>query len=213
MQSLRAEFIQFRKCLDNKTNINVKQLSPRKNKNKRNKHSSSLNISGNSFVEASECIQTRNKNSKRDEIAIATHRPYAQTGLVADCESEAPEYVPSYRDIVLTAAATQSRNGQDKRRDDGDGFTKVSYKKRKAKNMRGSLDVCGKLQVEESRCSIYISRLKKSVKVNDVVSHIRDMGEEALEVERLSQHYETSFSSFKILIPSGKLATFLDTKF
>nr|XP_034839594.1 uncharacterized protein LOC117995713 [Maniola hyperantus] len=94
-----------------------------------------------------------------------------------------------------------------------DSFTVVVNKKRKSKNMRGTSDTECRIQVADSQCSIYVSRAKKSVTVNDILEHISDRGEQCISVEQLKQNKETSFNSFKITIPASRLGTFLDGKF
>lgn len=79
-------------------------------------------------------------------------------------------------------------------------FTNVVNKKRKLKNMRGTSDKQCKIQVAESQCSIYVSRINKAVKVDDILGHISDMGEQCISIEQLAQRKVTSFNSYKITI-------------
>ncbi|XP_039759543.1 uncharacterized protein LOC120633403 [Pararge aegeria] len=151
-------------------------------------------------------------------------------------------YTPTYRDIVhkaprsRRAKTTRIHSGQT----DGDrvlvdsrlklksnevvkgqlpvcddDFTLVMNKKRKHKinNLRGTLESFGKIRVVESQCSIYVSRVMKSVTEADINDHITDRGEQCSKVELLKQFQETSFNSFKVTIPTSKLETFLNPNF
>ncbi|KAJ2946347.1 hypothetical protein O0L34_g12384 [Tuta absoluta] len=94
-------------------------------------------------------------------------------------------------------------------------FTLVERKKskRRLSNMRGTLEASGTIQVAETLISIYVSRTKKEVTVEDIQAHIRDLGESYVSVEKLKQNHETTFNSFKIIIPCSKLNVFLEAKF
>lgn len=135
----------------------------------------------------------------------ADHRPTAQR--------------LSYRDIAMSQISTvhaRPLNDVETRSliNGDDGFTPVVRKKRtKQRNMRGSLEQCARLQVAEPRSSIYISRLQKHILSSDIEAHIKDLGEEAICVEQLKQRTETSFNSFKVVIPTAKLNVFLDKNF
>ncbi|CAH2236455.1 jg1458, partial [Pararge aegeria aegeria] len=84
--------------------------------------------------------------------------------------------------------------------DKNEPYTLVVNKKRKLKNMRGTSITNCKIQVADSQCSIYVSRAKKSVTVDDMLEHIADMGEQCISIEQLKQFNETSFNSFKVTI-------------
>ncbi|CAH2248828.1 jg7543 [Pararge aegeria aegeria] len=96
-----------------------------------------------------------------------------------------------------------------------DDFTIVKNKKRKLKinNLRGTLESTGKIQVVESQCYIYVSRVTKSVTASDIIDHITDRGEKCSKIEILKQFKETNFNSFKVTIPTSKIDTFLNTNF
>lgn len=162
---------------------------------------------------------------------IAVPTPACTQPRVADIV-----HTPSYRDIVsdtarprhtkharlqrgstgqsgVTAAAAATMTTLNERPIHEKSFTLVTNKKRKTKNMRGTSEAQCKIQVADSHSSIYVSRAKKSVTVNDIQEHIADRGEECVRVELLKQNNETAFNSFKITIPTAKLETFLDGKF
>lgn len=60
---------------------------------------------------------------------------------------------------------------------------------------------------------IYVSRLMKSTTVEDMQAYVKSMGEECLDIQVLNQKYETTFNSFKIIVPRSKLSIFLNNNF
>lgn len=79
--------------------------------------------------------------------------------------------------------------------------------------MCGSAKLNSKLQVAELPVSIYVSRLSKATTAKNIKEHIVDMGEVCLDVQLLAQKNETSFNSFKVIIPKNKINVFLANNF
>lgn len=146
--------------------------------------------------------------------------------------TDSPGRQLAYRDILLTPL-TQSRNqtcsndntdknlsGAAKRTlssnvtIDSEGFIKVQRKKnKKQKNLCGSRQVPCKLEAAIPTAAIYLSRTKTHMLENEVKEHIRDMGEEFINVELLKQYRKTNFNSFKITISANKVKRFLEMDF
>lgn len=151
-------------------------------------------------------------------------------------------HTPMYRDIVVdgrqsrqanvTRKAHGSKNESRLRepsvnnsqvpltgsKDNDTSFTVVTRKKRYQKkvNMRGTRETTAastKILVAEPKCYVYVSRTQKNVTEDDILGHISEMGQKCLKVERLQQHYETDFNSFKVTIMGSQLSTFLDGNF
>lgn len=92
-------------------------------------------------------------------------------------------------------------------------FKTVMRKKQKQKNMRGtSLTDC-KIKVNESKSSVYLSRASKDTTVDDIKSHILDMGQEFISVEMLKQYREVDFNSFKIVVVASRISNLLEKDF
>lgn len=135
------------------------------------------------------------------------HTVLSSQQLTADTD---PTYIPTYRDIASTFHSESVGTTDDK------GFTTVIRKKPipyKYRNTRGTLKSTSKLQVAESFAFVYLSRTQKHVKEDDIHDHIKEMNEQCLEIEKLSQTRETNFNSFKIKIFTSKLSTFLQKDF
>ncbi|KAG7310923.1 hypothetical protein JYU34_003762 [Plutella xylostella] len=114
-------------------------------------------------------------------------------------------HTPTYRDILRSEGGTVDRMPNDNKGVNDNGFTTVSHKKRsKNKNMRGTLQSSNRLQVVEPACAIYVSRLMKHITEKDIREHFDDMNEKCLSVELLMPQRETSFNSFKVMIPGSK---------
>ncbi|XP_048486302.1 uncharacterized protein LOC125490592 [Plutella xylostella] len=123
-------------------------------------------------------------------------------------------HTPTYRDILRSEGGTVDRMPNDNKGVNDNGFTTVSHKKRsKNKNMRGTLQSSNRLQVVEPACAIYVSRLMKHITEKDIQEHFDDMNEKCLSVELLMPQRETSFNSFKVMIPGSKVGTILNNNF
>ncbi|KAI5635898.1 hypothetical protein NE865_11408 [Phthorimaea operculella] len=114
-------------------------------------------------------------------------------------------HTPNYRNIVIPKSTITSV--------DEDGYTKVVRKKRKS-NLCGSAKcLTSTIQVAELPLAVYVSRLSQSTTADNIKEYIREKGEQCIEVQQLGQKYETSFRSFKILVPKTKLSVFLNNEF
>lgn len=144
-----------------------------------------------------------------------------------NCESP---HTASYRDIIHRAKPASNaaqRTGQfsvppvegsshsaqpSLSNTDNDGFQEVMHRKRIRKNMRGASQ-SSRIQVSEPRCAIYLSRAAKATTIQDIRDHIKDMNEDCIDCELLSQKREVNFNSFKVTVSGSKMKTFLDSKF
>lgn len=176
--------------------------------------------------------------SKQTEKPLAPVPVPSGTHTEVAAESSLSVHTPTYRDIVFKERSQRAKTTQHRGTtqpvestrkllenantvttpsetdDDKTPFIEVVRKQRKRNiNMRGSLTNSCKIQVVESQCAIYLSRASKNVTVVDIREHIKEMGEQCIEVELLKQNRETLFNSFKVKILCSKLSTFLDTKF
>ncbi|XP_045765850.1 uncharacterized protein LOC123867718 [Maniola jurtina] len=145
-------------------------------------------------------------------------------------------FTPTYRDIVQRPLRQASTNFMQARRSGhdrvaskipltgreaniatssvvDDDFKLVIRKKTKLKNMRGTLQNSARILVSESKSAIYLSRAKKSTTDDDIKNHIRDMNQECYSVELLKQNHDVDFNSYKIVVPSSQLSTFLNSDF
>lgn len=148
--------------------------------------------------------------------------PVSPAARQDNCTPVRLPHTPSYRDIMIPNRLLSSKPMPVQSiacpiavadKDQKDGFITVARKKRRPRNMRGTMERSSKLQVVESTAVIYVSRVEKSLGPNDIKDHIKDMGETCLSVELLKQYNETSFNSFSVKIPSSKVGTFLSGDF
>lgn len=169
-------------------------------------------------------VNTPRPTLGHDEVALSLHAPtYRDIVHIRNSSHQTKgARMPSTNsgDVRMTANRSVARDlppesvGISKNYID-DEFIMVENKKRKRKltNMRGTYSDQCKIQVADPECSIYISRALKTVTEANIEEHIRDMGQKCLSVERLAQHRETSFNSFKVRIHASNLNTFLDANF
>lgn len=146
----------------------------------------------------------------------AARPPSPESAMPTDDEFVDAEisHTPTYRDILRSEGGTVDRMPYDNKGVNDNGFTTVSHKKRsKNKNMRGTLQSSNRLQVVEPACAIYVSRLMKHITEKDIQEHFVDMNEKCLSVELLMPQRETSFNSFKVMIPGSKVGTILNNNF
>lgn len=146
----------------------------------------------------------------------AARPPSPESAMPTDDEFVDAEisHTPTYRDILRSEGGTVDRMPYDNKGVNDNGFTTVSHKKRsKNKNMRGTLQSSNRLQVVEPACAIYVSRLMKHITEKDIQEHFDDMNEKCLSVELLMPQRETSFNSFKVMIPGSKVGTILNNNF
>lgn len=146
----------------------------------------------------------------------AARPPSPESAMPTDDEFVDAEisHTPTYRDILRSEGGTVDRMPNDNKGVNDNGFTTVSHKKRsKNKNMRGTLQSSNRLQVVEPACAIYVSRLMKHITEKDIQEHFDDMNEKCLSVELLMPQRETSFNSFKVMIPGSKVGTILNNNF
>lgn len=154
-------------------------------------------------------------NNKQNNSCLLSS-PVTSHSAGSGSKSIRPVFTPTYRDIIakrpeLPRAKTNPLTTSNK---DDDGFQLVHRKKRPKRNN----NMCGtsqtsKLQVAELSSAVYVSRLNKTASVELVKEHIRDMGEECISVEKLSQWRDTDFLSFKVTVIRSKLGRFLEKDF
>lgn len=159
-------------------------------------------------------------SSERDSGPVsepaAARPPSPESAMPTDDEFVDAEisHTPTYRDILRSAEGILDRMPNDNKGVNDNGFTTVTHKKRsKNKNMRGTLQSSNRLQVVEPACAIYVSRLMKHITEKDIQEHFDDMNEKCLSVELLMPQRETSFNSFKVMIPGSKIGTILNNSF
>ncbi|XP_034837761.1 uncharacterized protein [Maniola hyperantus] len=119
----------------------------------------------------------------------------------------------SGHDRVATKSPTAARETNISATVTDDDFKLVVRKKTKLKNMRGTLQNSARILVSESKSAIYLSRAKKSTTEDDIKNHIKDMNQECFSVELLKQNRDVDFNSYKIVVSSSQLSTFLNSNF
>ncbi|KAI5632091.1 hypothetical protein NE865_15206 [Phthorimaea operculella] len=128
---------------------------------------------------------------------------------------------PSYRNITERPKRHANNNVNDaghSDQDDTNGDFKIVINRKKQRSLRNK-NKCGtasgpsRLQVAELPEAIYLSRLKNTCNVDDVIDHIQSKGAQAIDVQLLTQKKQLEFRSFKILVAKQNLDTFLSTDF
>ncbi|KAJ2938078.1 hypothetical protein O0L34_g19404 [Tuta absoluta] len=128
---------------------------------------------------------------------------------------------PSYRNITQRPKRQTNNNvndaGHSVHNDNDDDFKIVINRKKQRslrnKNKCGTASGPSRLQVAELPEAIYLSRLKTTCNVDDVLDHIQSKGAQAIDVQLLPQKKQLEFRSFKILVAKQNLDTFLSTDF
>lgn len=171
-------------------------------------------------------LSGENSSKSKRPIQLFSSQPQAGASSSANTISEPAFHTPTYRDITLrpslasleTAAVTHRKvepRTNVNRHDDS--FIRVEYKKNKRpkynKNMIGMSQKASVLEVAESTTAVYISRLKKHIQADKIKEHIQSRDVECHSVQLLEQRYRTNFNSFKAVIPTEKLKTFLSVDF
>lgn len=175
------------------------------------------------IIKMSNIDRCRSKNTA--PITISSEPPTALLSHEADNivptqRTECTVDMPTYRDILScdSQMLKQTSFDFDNRSitDDREIFTVVQNKKRsRMKNMRGTgtLEGSSSIEVAESLSTIYVSRLKRHITVDNMTTYIKERGQNCTSVELLQQNKETSFNSFKVTIHSSSLPTFLSNEF
>lgn len=126
---------------------------------------------------------------------------------------------PSYRDIAHRPTETERPTETRALRQecaDTDGFTLVQ---RKGNNKRISRNMCGtargicKIQAADLYVPIYVSRIAKSVTSSLIEEHFTEKGQMCKDIQLLAQKQDTSFNSFKVLVPKNGLNLILSNDF
>ncbi|CAG4962568.1 unnamed protein product [Parnassius apollo] len=159
-------------------------------------------------------IQHMHQATERENACTKVAKPVSQRNN----QTVKSLFEPQYRDILVATSTSQRfklDSGNRILKDiNEDGFTTVVHKKHnRSKNMRGSSETCTKLKVVESTCTIYVSRVRKEVSESSLMDYIKDKGENCVTIELLKQYRETTFNSFKIVIPMSKANIFLSPDF
>lgn len=133
----------------------------------------------------------------------------------------------TYRDMLfvkqqppMTRRQSEAFNSDIRSIVDEDEFTLVTHRKKrrnnnnkntvrtqtKSRNMSGTLECSSScIEAAESYGAIYVSRLKKHITVDKIKEHIESRGETCHSVELLKPSRETTFNSFKVVVPISKV--------
>ncbi|XP_050670453.1 uncharacterized protein LOC126969176 [Leptidea sinapis] len=136
---------------------------------------------------------------------------YSDPSVTAMKALDTPTNTPSYRDITVN---TKFKKPSYISKPENDNFVLVEHRKRKKLvNSSGTAQISTKLRVADLTSAVYVSRVNKSTSADDIREYIKDMGEECVKVELLTQKNETQFTSYKIIVSKNKLDRFLKPDF